>query len=117
MTKPLDWNQVSAERAINRMNHMDALRALETREDWDILPAHVKKGGPQAVNALYLIAQFGHRGWLDTLMELEAVAHRHNVLDAWRAAVESCVGSQGPAMADADVRRGLSRSNTTLIAA
>ena len=111
MTKPLDWNQVSAEHAVD---HMDALRPLETREDWDVLPAHIKKGGPQAMNALYLIAQFGHRGWLDTLMELEAVAHRHGMLDAWRAAVESCVGPRGPAMADADVRRGLSRINYAL---
>ena len=111
MTKPLDWNQITAERAID---HLERVAPLESREDWDVLPGHIRKGGQEAIQALEAIARFGHRGWLDTLMSLEIVAHRHGLLEPWRHAVESCLGPEGPAAADVDIRRGMSRANATL---
>lgn len=87
-----------------------ALREPSSREAWDILPDLIVQRSPLAHRALLAIASDAHRGWLDTLLELEASAVEQGIVGPWTYALEACLGQEGPAMADGDITRALERA-------
>ena len=94
----LDWR---TERALRDPSWRDAL---------DILPELIVQRSPLAQRALLAIASDAHRGWLDTLLELEAVAVDQGIVGPWTYALEACLGQEGPMMSDGDITRALQRA-------
>lgn len=87
-----------------------SLREPESRLAWDVLPSLIKERSPLAERALLAIARDAHRGWLDTLLSLERDAADQGLVRPWVYALESCLGQDGPLMADGDVSRALQRA-------
>lgn len=112
MTRPSSWQTPTAVETLPQLEILTPIKRVEdSRDDWDILPRLIQAGGASGHKALKRIASFAHRGWLDVLLSLEDDVYKHDLVGAWREALEACVGPSGPALGDRDILRALSQSN------